>query len=183
MAQLTQTTAQIQTIINTAISNPMTTSGDLIVGVTGSAPTRLPKGTAKQVLSVNSSANGLEWTTLGGGSSSTTTFIDLTPDSDPFDSSSSPSWSFTDQSTTAQAIISAIANGNEYVVLRFSYSSYGTMNYALPIYQYNSYSSGVGTDYQVNARLETTGNGTLELYIRDSSQSMTTEIGSYHISN
>lgn len=50
------------------MSNPMTTAGDIIVGGTSGAPTRLAKGTQGQVLSVGSS--GLEWTNAssGGGS-------------------------------------------------------------------------------------------------------------------
>lgn len=47
------------------MSNPMTTAGDIIVGGTSGAPTRLAKGTQGQVLSVGSS--GLEWANASGG--------------------------------------------------------------------------------------------------------------------
>ena len=53
------------------MSNPMTAAGDIIIGGTSGAPTRLAKGTQGQVLSVGS--NGLEWANAssgGGGSSS-----------------------------------------------------------------------------------------------------------------
>ena len=49
------------------MSNPMTTQGDIIVGGASGTPTRLAKGTAGQVLAMNSGATGLEWTNAGGG--------------------------------------------------------------------------------------------------------------------
>ena len=50
------------------MSNPMTTSGDLIVGGTSGTPTRLGVGSAGKYLKVGSSGNALEW---GDGSSYT----------------------------------------------------------------------------------------------------------------
>ena len=50
------------------MSNPMTTSGDLIVGGTSGTPTRLGIGSAGKFLKVGSSGNALEW---GDGSSYT----------------------------------------------------------------------------------------------------------------
>lgn len=47
------------------MSNPMTTAGDIIVGGTSGAPTRLAAGTQGQVLSVGSS--GLEWANASSG--------------------------------------------------------------------------------------------------------------------
>ena len=47
------------------MSNPMTTAGDIIVGGTSGAPTRLAKGTQGQVLSIGSS--GLEWANASSG--------------------------------------------------------------------------------------------------------------------
>ena len=41
--------------------NPMTTEGDLTYGGTGGAPTRLAKGTANQILKMNSGATVPEW--------------------------------------------------------------------------------------------------------------------------
>lgn len=179
MSQLTQTTAQVQSIINTAISNPMTTSGDLIVGVTGSAPTRLAKGTAKQVLAVNSSANGLEWKSIGGGSGSGTTFVDLEVSGDPFDSySGSPSWSFSSQAvyTTAQAMMNAIISGDEYVVLRFTDSSGSTS--MVPVSTCRSYAhwSGQGTAYELMASLYPSRGGMFMMSITDDPQSGSTSI-------
>jgi hypothetical protein len=52
------------------MSNPLTTNGDLIYGV-GSTPTRLPIGTAGQVLTVNAGATAPEWTTVTGTGSVT----------------------------------------------------------------------------------------------------------------
>ena len=50
------------------MSNPMTTSGDLIVGGTSGTPTRLGVGSAGKFLKVGSSGNSIEW---GDGSSYT----------------------------------------------------------------------------------------------------------------
>ena len=50
------------------MSNPMTTSGDLIVGGTSGTPTRLGVGSAGKYLKVGSSGNSIEW---GDGSSYT----------------------------------------------------------------------------------------------------------------
>ena len=49
--------------------NPMTTAWDVIYGGTSWVPTRLPIGTAGQVLKVNTWATGVEWW-AGGDSSS-----------------------------------------------------------------------------------------------------------------
>jgi len=48
------------------MSNPMTTAGDLIVGGSSGAPTRLAQGSTGQVLKVGS--NGPEWANESGGS-------------------------------------------------------------------------------------------------------------------
>jgi len=57
------------------MSNPMTTAGDLIVGGTDGAPTRLAKGTDGQVLTL---ASGLpSWAAASGGSQVTTIFGSL----------------------------------------------------------------------------------------------------------
>ena len=53
--------------VSGGMSNPMTTQGDIIVGGASGTPTRLAKGTAGQVLAMNSDATGLEWTNAGGG--------------------------------------------------------------------------------------------------------------------
>jgi hypothetical protein len=45
----------------TGMTNPMTTTGDIIYSSSGSTPARLGIGTAGQVLSVNSGANAPEW--------------------------------------------------------------------------------------------------------------------------
>ena len=66
MGQLTQTTNEVQQILDTVVTNPMTAQGDLIIGGANGTPTRLPKGsTAGQVLVSNGST--LDWGTPGGG--------------------------------------------------------------------------------------------------------------------
>jgi len=49
------------------MSNPMTTTGDVIYSSPGSTPVRLGIGTANQVLRVNSGATAPEWATPAGG--------------------------------------------------------------------------------------------------------------------
>lgn len=51
----------------TGMTNPMTTTGDVIYSSSGSTPARLGIGTAGQVLQVNSGATAPEWATAGGG--------------------------------------------------------------------------------------------------------------------
>jgi hypothetical protein len=49
------------------MTNPMTTTGDVIYSSSGSTPARLGIGTAGQVLAVNSGATAPEWVTAAGG--------------------------------------------------------------------------------------------------------------------
>jgi hypothetical protein len=51
----------------TGMTNPMTTTGDVIYSSSGSTPARLGIGTAGQVLQVNSGATAPEWATVSGG--------------------------------------------------------------------------------------------------------------------
>ena len=51
----------------TGMTNPMTTTGDMIYSSSGSTPARLGIGTAGQVLQVNSGATAPEWATPAGG--------------------------------------------------------------------------------------------------------------------
>jgi len=51
----------------TGMTNPMTTTGDIIYSSSGSTPARLGIGTAGQVLKVNSGATAPEWAAAGGG--------------------------------------------------------------------------------------------------------------------
>jgi len=50
------------------MTNPMTTQGDIIYGGSSGTPTRLAKGTAGQVLTMNSGATAPIWSTPSGGS-------------------------------------------------------------------------------------------------------------------
>jgi hypothetical protein len=52
----------------TGMTNPMTTTGDVIYSSSGSTPARLGLGTAGQVLQVNSGATAPEWATPSGAS-------------------------------------------------------------------------------------------------------------------
>ena len=49
------------------MTNPMTTTGDVIYSSPGSTPVRLGIGTANQILAVNSGATAPEWKTVSGG--------------------------------------------------------------------------------------------------------------------
>ena len=63
------------------MTNPMTTTGDVIYSSPGSTPVRLGIGTANQVLAVNSGATAPEWKTISSGGMtliSTTTFNNTT---------------------------------------------------------------------------------------------------------
>jgi hypothetical protein len=51
----------------TGMTNPMTTTADMIYSSSGSTPARLGIGTAGQVLQVNSGATAPEWATPAGG--------------------------------------------------------------------------------------------------------------------
>jgi hypothetical protein len=51
----------------TGMTNPMTTTGDVIYSSSGSTPARLGIGTAGQVLQVNSGATAPEWATPASG--------------------------------------------------------------------------------------------------------------------
>ena len=51
----------------TGMTNPMTTTGDIVYSSPGSTPVRLGIGTANQVLTVNSGATAPEWKTPAGG--------------------------------------------------------------------------------------------------------------------
>jgi hypothetical protein len=52
----------------TGMTNPMTTTGDMVYSSSGSTPARLGIGTAGQVLKVNSGATAPEWGAAGGAS-------------------------------------------------------------------------------------------------------------------
>ena len=55
------------------MSNPMTTAGDLIVGGSGGAPTRLGKGSSGQVLTIDPSTLDLVWANSAAGFADPTT--------------------------------------------------------------------------------------------------------------
>ena len=57
--------------------SPMTTAGDIIYGGTSGAGTRLPKGTAGQVLTMNTGATAPSWATPATGSTITSSYAVL----------------------------------------------------------------------------------------------------------
>lgn len=87
-----------------AMTNPMTTAGDIIYGGASGTPTRLGVGTATQVLAVNSGATAPEWVDAASGGSSVQQLYaypqhaDLSGDSDHFTSDNTTKW--TNQDTT-----------------------------------------------------------------------------------
>ena len=60
------TSRAVKTAVDTKMANPMTTQGDIIYGGSSGTPTRLSKGTAGQVLTMNSGATAPEWSTPKG---------------------------------------------------------------------------------------------------------------------
>ena len=56
----------VKTAVDAKMANPMTTQGDIIYGGSSGTPTRLSKGTAGQVLTMNSDATTPEWSTPKG---------------------------------------------------------------------------------------------------------------------
>lgn len=57
----------LQTTIDSKITNPMTTGGDIIYGGASGTPTRLANGSAGQVLTSNGTTLAPTWETVGGG--------------------------------------------------------------------------------------------------------------------
>ena len=60
-------TSAIQTQINAALTNPMTTGGDIIYGGASGVPTRLANGSAGKVLQSNGTTLAPSWETPAGG--------------------------------------------------------------------------------------------------------------------
>jgi len=60
-------TSSIQTQLNSKMTNPMTTGGDVIYGGGSGVPTRLPNGTAGQVLQSNGTTLAPSWAAPSGG--------------------------------------------------------------------------------------------------------------------
>jgi len=92
----------------TGMTNPMTTTGDIIYSSPGSTPVRLGIGTANQVLRVNSGATAPEWATASSGvpanDSATVTTLQSTT-----------STSYTDLSTAGPAV--TVTTGTKALVI------------------------------------------------------------------
>jgi hypothetical protein len=83
----------------TGMTNPMTTTGDVIYSSSGSTPARLGIGTAGQVLKVNSGATAPEWGTASASGGwqvvkAETTFTSVASTSTTFDSIFSSSYNY-----------------------------------------------------------------------------------------
>ncbi|GAB1444179.1 hypothetical protein MASR2M39_30250 [Ignavibacteriales bacterium] len=68
----------VKTAVDAKMANPMTTEGDVVYGGASGAPTRLAKGTAGQVLKMNSGATAPEWGAEGGGGGDWTELANVT---------------------------------------------------------------------------------------------------------
>lgn len=142
MGQLTQTTNEVQQILDTVVTNPMTAQGDLIVGGTGGIPSRLAKGTIGQVLVTNSTNTGVEWGTPGGGGGGGT-IVELTCSEWPIGGMSSATWSFTDPNMTTANLYSLIKNDGETVIISFTATRGSeTCTFYLPVTNIGFESSG-----------------------------------------
>ena len=136
MGQLTQTTAQVQEFLNNVAVNPMTSVGDLIVGGSNGNPLRLAKGTAGQVLSMNNSGTAIEWSTPGSGGSAPI-MVELSvsgnifepPSGGSYPQYSSATFSFVDQTMSANTICTALTSGEDVVV---TFAQNGTTFYMTP---------------------------------------------------
>jgi hypothetical protein len=105
----------------TGMTNPMTTTGDVIYSSSGSTPARLGIGTAGQVLQVNSGATAPEWATAAGGGGGMT-FISRTSFSNV--ASQSFNGSFTSSFETYFMVIEELwaGNANDETHLQFTYA-------------------------------------------------------------
>jgi hypothetical protein len=82
------TGSAIQTQINGKMTNPMTTGGDIIYGGTSGVPTRLPNGTAGQVLQSNGTTLAPSWVAASGGGDTVAFAVMGTIITSPLDSTS-----------------------------------------------------------------------------------------------
>ena len=92
----------------TGMTNPMTTTGDVIYSSPGSTPVRLGIGTANQVLRVNSGATAPEWATPASSSPASATATVAT-------SQTTTSSSFTDLATAGPAV--TLTTGTKVLVI------------------------------------------------------------------
>jgi len=96
---------------STGMTNPMTTTGDVIYSSSGSTPARLGIGTANQVLRVNSGATAPEWATASSGGM---TLLSTTTLSGASTTISSIDQTYTDLSVR---IISPLTSANGYLAI------------------------------------------------------------------
>jgi hypothetical protein len=125
----------------TGMTNPMTTTGDVIYSSPGSTPVRLGIGTAGQVLQVNSGATAPEWATAGGSGSNFTLL-------------NSPSG--TALNPNASVTISGISGKDKILVMVTAASPDSGSNNCFPRLRLNS---DTGSNYYYNGFM-TIGNST-----------------------
>jgi hypothetical protein len=94
---LTGVTSAIQTQMNTKVTNPMTTGGDLIYGGASGVPTRLANGTLNQILKSTGGTTAPAWTSaiMGDVQTKTTTYTALVSDGLILASASGGAWTLT----------------------------------------------------------------------------------------
>ena len=98
----------------TGMTNPMTTTGDIIYSSPGSTPVRLGIGTANQVLTVNSGATAPEWKTpAAGGGGKVLQVVSATKDT----AFSTTSTSFTDVTGLSVSITPSSATSKVLVMM------------------------------------------------------------------
>lgn len=101
----------------TGMTNPMTTTGDIIYSSPGSTPVRLGIGTAGQVLKVNSGATAPEWGAAAGGGKvlqvvQTTKLNTFSTNSTSFTDITDLSVSITPASASNKVLVFAFTNGS-----------------------------------------------------------------------
>jgi len=117
----------------TGMTNPMTTTGDIIYSSPGSTPVRLGIGTANQVLRVNSGATAPEWATASSASPASDSATVAT-------NQVTNSTSYTDLATSGPAV--TLTTGTKALVIVTSRIGVSTSNN----YGYHSYAvSGATT--------------------------------------
>jgi hypothetical protein len=142
----------------TGMTNPMTTTGDVIYSSSGSTPARLGIGTAGQVLQVNSGATAPEWASpaassfvgvrvnkSAGQSLVTNTFTVATWDQEDFDTNS-----MHDNVTNNSRLTVPSGKGGYYLITGvMSYATNGT-GYRRSFFTKNGVFANIGANTQIN---------------------------------
>jgi hypothetical protein len=101
----------------TGMTNPMTTTGDVIYSSSGSTPARLGLGTAGQVLQVNSGATAPEWVTAASSTIQTAVFNDTKTSGTAGGTFTSGAWRTRDLNTSQQNSITGCSLASNQITL------------------------------------------------------------------